>query len=571
MADLIHTGFHGHFIYCFPLGIGLISAYLLKKFPGEISVELFKFPEDLSGTLSRQIPKIMCFANYSWNLNISYEYIKVIKERVPQTIVIMGGPNYGFEKHEISKFWEKYPLIDFYIVLEGELAMAEIVKVLYSFDFDVDAIKESGIKIPNCHYKVKDKIIKGALLSRIENIDALPSPYLMGLMDKFFDEELSPMIQTARGCPYQCTFCTEGNRYYNKVLHRSDISEELNYISQKAVLSKSLTITDANWGMFRQDIEKAELLRGLNKKYAWPDRIFVSSGKNKKKQVDKVFSLLEGVMAFGGSVQSMDLDVLKNIKRKNISFKELGWVGKKDSYTEVILALPGDSFEKHAKTLKAVVDAGFNGLILNQLAMLPQTELNSIETRKNYKIKTKYQLMQRSFGKYEVLGEKFTAIEYEELCVSNSTMTFVEYVDSRELDLIVRELNKVNISPKLFKLCKQLNISWFDILLACYKRRRNYRVGLKKTFNTYRKELLDSLWDSEGELADKVKKNINYYLNNDKGSKDMAFGRAVSKLRNNKDLSGLLLSEMEQYLNRQMLMTEDVKSYLNQLNCLLPQ
>ena len=116
-ADLSHTGtiVSANF---FPLAIGYVAANLLERFPKDIRVELFKYPADLSTSISRCVPRIIGFSNYSWNLNLSYEYVKEIKRQYPETVIVMGGPNYGASSEEISDFWKRYPLLDFYIVFE---------------------------------------------------------------------------------------------------------------------------------------------------------------------------------------------------------------------------------------------------------------------------------------------------------------------------------------------------------------------------------------------------------------------------------------------------------------------
>lgn len=63
---------------------------------------------------------------------------------------------------------------------------------------------------------IGDELITGPDLPRVD-LATLPSPYLMGLMDKFFDEKLCPLIHTTRGCPFKCAFCAEGAAYYNVV------------------------------------------------------------------------------------------------------------------------------------------------------------------------------------------------------------------------------------------------------------------------------------------------------------------------------------------------------------------
>ena len=57
----------------------------------------------------------------------------------------------------------------------------------------------------------------------------------MGLLDEFFDDKLTPMLQTSRGCPYSCTFCHDGIAYMNKTRAFSPerVREELAYIEAR--------------------------------------------------------------------------------------------------------------------------------------------------------------------------------------------------------------------------------------------------------------------------------------------------------------------------------------------------
>ena len=45
----------------------------------------------------------------------------------------------------------------------------------------------------------------------------IPSPYLDGTFDLFLDEGLVPIVQTMRGCPYQCHFCVSGAIEWNRL------------------------------------------------------------------------------------------------------------------------------------------------------------------------------------------------------------------------------------------------------------------------------------------------------------------------------------------------------------------
>jgi hypothetical protein len=70
--------------------------------------------------------------------------------------------------------------------------------------------------------------------------------------------------------------------------------------------------------------------------------------------------------------------------------------------------------------------------------------------------------MPRSFGKYSVFQKEFIAVESEEILIENSTMSYDEYVESRELDVTVELLHNGRVYEELQSFCAFKNISWFD-------------------------------------------------------------------------------------------------------------
>ncbi len=100
---------------------------------------------------------------------------------------------------------------------------------------------------------------------RHKEVDEIPSPWLSGIMDEFFDGKLAPMIETNRGCPFSCTFCVQGTGWYTKVHYFSKdrLREEIQYIARKTSLPNmgTLRIADSNYGMYERDIRNFVLYR----------------------------------------------------------------------------------------------------------------------------------------------------------------------------------------------------------------------------------------------------------------------------------------------------------------------
>ncbi|MBI3011646.1 MAG: cobalamin B12-binding domain-containing protein [Candidatus Omnitrophica bacterium] len=570
LADLTHTGpvisSNVH-----PLAAGLVGAYVVERCPNRIEVELFKYPQDLSAAMARRRPRLVGFSNYSWTCNLSYEYARQIKHAYPEIVIVFGGPNYGLREQEMLAFWQRYPLIDFYLVKEGELPMVELLHGLEDCGYDPAALKRSGRSLPNCHYQWQGTLVTGEILPRLTELEQLPSPYLMGLMDKFFDGVLSPMIHTTRGCPFTCTFCSEGATYYNKVAQRVGIAEELDYIAQRVGSVPDLYLTDANFGMYQQDREKAKIISSIQQRYGWPKRLVVSTGKNQKERVIEVASMLNGSLNVAASLQSTDPTVLQNIQRANISLDALNVMAKQttetgaDTYTELILGLPGDSKQAHTKSLRDVVEADLGIVRMYQLIMLPQTELNTPETRQRYAMKTRFRIMPRSFGRYDLLGKAILAVESEEICVENSTLTFEDYLECRELNLTVEILHNGRVFVELQGLCKWLGCSWFDFLLRVHQQRRSSHEALRRFYETFREETTKRLWATREELEGYVSQHLDELLGHEESTNEMATSKAIAFFQLQGTLHDVLFEEMTALLNERGCLDEVMGVYIREL------
>jgi radical SAM superfamily enzyme YgiQ (UPF0313 family) len=399
--------------------------------------------------LKTEIPDVIGFSNYMWNSELSLALARRIKEFAADTIVIMGGPNYPVVESEQETFLRKHTEIDFHIKGEGELAFANLIAQLIRSEMKKNNIEKY---LPSVHYISSDGNARiSSSVERIKDLTEIPSPYLEKKMDEFFDGKLQPVIQTTRGCPFGCTFCVEGMSYYTKIYRNKQekTKKELDYIGSKMQDAKNkggrndLWLVDSNFGMYNEDLETCKSIAECQSKYNWPEYIQCDTGKNNKPRVLSAARLVKGAIRLSGSVQSLDTDVLKNIKRSNISGDSLMELAVEaaeidaDSRSEIILGLPGESLKSHFQTINTVIDARFNHVNTYQLMMLPGTEIDSPEVRQKFDMNTRYRILPRCFGYYNILDKQIVAAEIEEVCVSTNTLSFEDYIKCRKMHLLI--------------------------------------------------------------------------------------------------------------------------------------
>lgn len=572
-SDLTHTG-QVIASNTVPLGLAFVASYADLHLGDDLDIEVFKYPSDLSGYLEKKPPQMACFSNYSWNIELSYHYVKKIKEVSPNTIIVFGGPNYPVERSEQLAFLEKYPLIDFYVWLEGEKAFVSLCNELDKFDYDASLLKRRNVSIPSIHYLDGENFIRSDNVDRLKDLSEIPSPYLSGMCDKFFDDVLIPLIQTNRGCPYQCTFCTEGQSYYNKInwSNTDRVAKDLEYIAKRSTVP-DLIIVDSNFGMFKQDLDVCRSIARLQEEYRWPKHIHVSAGKNKKKMVVEAATIVNGAINLAATVQSTSETVLENVKRRNIALDQLIDVGKEaeklgaNSYSEVILCLPGDTIEAHFSTIFSMIGIGINFLRMYQLMMLPGGEMSSVSSRKEYEMVTKFRVLPRCFGNYQIYGDSISVYEIEEICVANNTMSYQHYLDCRMLNLTV----EIFYNSSIFKeLTNYLNIKGVETSELISKIHGNALSGsnaLQDIYMSFRDETHGNLWSNREELVASMSEDgaVDRYISGELGSNELFKYRAKAFFYRQNDLHNICFDAAKNILDIRGLLECEVENYLDQL------
>ena len=565
LCDLTHVNEGVLSSNVFPLGIGLLGTYLLKSDIGKyLNVELFKYPHDLTAKLEAcGPPKIIGFANYSWTFEISFAFAQEVKSRWPETVVVFGGPNYGLTDRELSVFWGKAAgVIDFNIVLEGEVAFYKLVSQLINKKFEISKVKEcADEKLTNIHFlDQKGALLKTQIGARVD-LNDLPSPYVESdLMEKFFDGKLVPLTHTTRGCPFKCTFCSEGASYYNKVKQRTHkLEDEFNSIAKKAseVGIKDLFLSDANYGMFREDGERVKILSEIKKSTGYPENIYVSTGKNAKERVLNVVSELDGAIQLSASLQTTNPRVLQEIERSNISLEALSESAKEatskgiQSYSELIVGLPTETLEQHIKSILDVIKSGFDNVRIYQLILLPQTKLNSDSTRITHGFVTKYRPMPRSFGAYKIVSTKRLVTEYEEIVVGTNTMPEKDYESARKLALIVDITHNGNLFFELSQYILELKQEWYLFIEFLFQKviSGNLDKDLENQLENFITLMNSGLFDSINEINEILEQRSfediqNLFIN------ELAYSKAQLITKNFKLVNEFIYDSAHEFLER---------------------
>ncbi len=387
-----------------PLALGDLVAYAMAYDDGRLQ-EHYHFPPtwEANETLLEPLidePGIFLFSNYLWTHEAGLEISELVKARNPDSITIHGGPDTPKYAADVERYFAKFPHVDVTVRGEGEFTAAEILDRLVGRlghgPVDLSVLAD----VPGLSFRTPDGVVHTDDRERIADLEVLPSPYLIGLFDVYGtvpDSLEQVTLESNRGCPYGCTYCDWGSATLSRIRKRpmEDVLAEIDWCGENGALT--INMADANFGIFKRDVEVAERVVEIKKRYGTINAFGANYAKNTVKHLTPIIKMMidNGVVAPAVlSLQTMDEATLDAVERSNIrierydelavEFRRLG----QRLFIELMIGLPGSSTTSVENDLQECLDREVESRT-NTTIMLVNAPMNNPEYRKKFDLQTK--------------------------------------------------------------------------------------------------------------------------------------------------------------------------------------
>ena len=540
-----------------PLNVGYIASYLKDKYP-EISIEIFKEPKKIMNRISEHAPDILALSHYEWNSNLNLAVLKHMKQKNENTITVMGGPSFQpYDTKWIDEFFQKRPNLDAYITNEGE----------WSFNRFVELLEKHGKKLLNIPFEQlpstlfymnkKSKTVINNPKNFVKRLDLTnhPSPYLTGILDDFLkDPRLAPVIETNRGCPYDCTFCNWGNATKSTINQFSleTIKNEMEYIAKNTKNTKGFFyVGDANFGILRRDEEIANVINECSKKYDFPRHIYIYFAKNANETIVNIASTLKSVTMMNLSRQTMNKDVLDYIKRDNISAEMFDDLQQKcyekgiETFCELIYALPGETYQSFIDGVIETCDTGVD------IALFPHTMLLGAEAstkpyREKYGLKSAFRVIPRYIND----DDELPVLEYEEVVVETDSFSREDFWNVR-LFYFIFTIFRSEIFIELAHALANNGSNHAALANLIVQDKKNWTPKVKKLFDDFRQSAKDEFIEEHEKIIDFTLEDIKIARIRNKALNPLYQSRIACDMKLISELKSYLLKAIDRFFKRE--------------------
>lgn len=345
----------------------------------------------------------------------------LLKER-SATPVVIGGIHPSLYPEQF--IYDKSP-VDFVVIGEGEETLLELARCLESGSRDYEFIDGIAyLKDNKCHSTRQRAVNYDFSASPVKIYDQLnmdfytrPHPYVTRHV-----RVSGVQIFTSRGCPYNCTFCSNPairrmNKIENCVRHRplERVIEEIKYLRDKYHIDAFYIMDDTFCIDKRHAEEFCRQLKDAGINLAW-------GIETRANLVDEpLLKIMQeaGLVQIDVGVESGSDRMLKEIK-KGITVADirnifsLAHKHKIRAFASFIINLPGETCQELQETLDLLEEIRPDAGVIGTTIPLPKTEL--FDKYLSHKITSDWEIVEllgRRLNYYRAKDKRFHFCSYD--------------------------------------------------------------------------------------------------------------------------------------------------------------
>jgi radical SAM superfamily enzyme YgiQ (UPF0313 family) len=449
-----------------PLNIGYVAQYCLQRFGDDVEVKLFKDPEKLLAHCLADQPDVVGLSFYYWNTDINHAVTRRLRAQYgSDLLIIQGGASVGTDSAELAGLFERFPPVDAYVINEGELGFANLIRDRLSGDLWKKPVDGAV-------FRSAGALVQGLPVGLTLDLATLQSPWLNGLLDDFLVGDYMPMLQASRLCPYTCAFCTSGkNKGKLRAFPIEQVKAEIDMVcdrfSDRPYMM--LLLSDENFGILARDVELAEYIRERSNQTNYPQSIFFYNDKRFTETSRKVIESLGQINTHGLilSLQSENPETLKEVKRRNLPPEQieaaLKWASDLNmpTSTELIFGMPYETRQSFFDLMRSCVERGFDSILGFNLFLMDGIELNTPASRAKHGVRTMF----RPVGTYYGLLDGEFCAESEEIVVASKTFSFEDFLYIRSLNFMFYSVFALNFYKSFFHYIRHAGVDFTQFMI----------------------------------------------------------------------------------------------------------
>lgn len=354
------------------LALRYLKAYAQEDFPdSEIREYTIKDPPGrIVADLYARKPDVIAFSVYIWNVEETLPLLAMLKKVLPNTILVLGGPEVSYDTRE---WLTRASEVDFIVQGEGEATFHHLLTTLASLTST--RTPDAYSDIHGLAFRNGDRIQINPTRPKLA-LEEIPSPY----QDEADVQALRGRVvyfESSRGCPFSCQFCL------------SSIETGVRYFPIDRVKAELMSLMEAGIGT----VKFVDRTFNLHRRYALEMfQFLIDHRRNTVFQFEITGDILpkeivdflavhapKGLFRFEIGVQSTN-DVTNSLVQRKQNFERLSETirsvkasGKIVQHLDLIAGLPEEDYGSFRKTFDDVFAFEPDELQLGFLKMLRGT------------------------------------------------------------------------------------------------------------------------------------------------------------------------------------------------------